>query len=328
MSWGDFYATRIYPGLSSVLTWLASPFGFSLTELVIVLAILAAIWIVVRTVRRHKPWWRCVLGEAGLVLGLVAWLYFGWAFNYFRSDIYARMGSTPMPYEEADFQAFMDLFAQELNENWCDVEKVDTVQLEAEVKDWYSRVPDECGLCKPKSWQHPKRMIFNRLHSAVGVMGYIGPAFDELHVNRDVTPLEYPFLYAHEYAHVLGVSSEAEANFWAFEVCRRSENPATRYSAWYMLLRHTVGNIKSLMHPDDYRAWAESLIPEVYADWELDSIHWKDLRWDWLNRIQNKFYNLFLKTNRIPEGTANYGQVLRLVITLSDLHEHEDGQEE
>ena len=79
----------------------------------------------------------------------------------------------------------MDLFARELNENWCDVEKVDTVQLEAEVKDWYSRVPDECGLCKPKSWQHPKRMIFNRLHSAVGVMGYIGPAFDELHVNRD-----------------------------------------------------------------------------------------------------------------------------------------------
>ncbi len=74
MSWGDFYATRIYPGLSSALTWLASPFHFSLTEVVIVLAILAAIWIVIRAVRRHKAWWRCLLGEAALVLGVVAWL--------------------------------------------------------------------------------------------------------------------------------------------------------------------------------------------------------------------------------------------------------------
>lgn len=326
--WGDFYATRIYPGLSAALSWVASSFGFSLTEVAIVVAILAFVWIIVRAIRKHKPWWKCVLGELALLLGVVAWLYIGWGFNYFRSDIYTRTGTTPMPYEEAELQAFLKVFAEELNENWCEVEKVDPKQIEAEIKAWYAALPEECGLCKPRPWQHPKRMIFNRLHSAVGVLGYIGPAFDELHVNRDVSPLEYPFIYAHEYSHVLGVSSEAEANFWAFEACRASADQAVRYSGWYMLLSHTQANIRSILGREAWEAWSETLIPEVYVDLELARLHWADLRWNWLARLQHRYYNLFLKTNRIADGTANYGQVLRLVMSLSDFHDHAHGEED
>ena len=321
-AWGDYYATHIYPGLSAALSRLASPFRFSLTEIVVVAAILAAVWILVRAIRRHKPWWRCVLGEAGLLLGVVAWLYLGWGFNYFRSSIFERAETTPMPYEEADFMAFMETFAHELNENWCDVETLDPAAVEADIKAWYGTVPAEFGLCQPRSWQHPKRQLFNRLYSAVGVLGFIGPAFDEMHVNHDVSTNEYPFLFAHEYSHVLGVSNEAEANFWAFEACRASDDPAIRYSAWYMLLRHTAGNIRSLMGREAYQAWADTLIPEVYADWELDQIHWEGLRWPWLSRIQHSFYDFFLRSNRIAEGTANYGQVLRLVLTFSQFHDH------
>ena len=326
MPWADFYATRIYPGLSAALSWLASPFPFSLTEIVVVAAIVAAVWILVRAIRRRRVWWRCVLAEAALALGLLAWLYIGWGFNYFRSDIYTRTGTAPMPYEEAEFQEFLEIFAHELNESWCDVERVDPAAVEEQVKAWYSALPAQCGLCRPRSWQHPKRMLFNRLYSAVGVLGFIGPAFDEMHLNRDAEPVEYPFLFAHEYAHVLGVSNEAEANFWAFEACRASDDPALRYSAWFMLLRHTAGNLRSILGPEAYGAWADTLIPEVYADWEIAQIHWNELRWDPLAKLQHAFYDFFLKQNRIADGTANYGQVLRLVLSLSDLHDH--GQEE
>lgn len=326
-AWGDWYATRIYPGLSAALSWLASPFGFSLTEIAVLAAIVAAIWILVRAIIRRKRWWRCLLAETGLLLIVVVWFYVGWGFNYSRSSIFQRAETMPMPYEEAEFQEFMEEFAQQLNENWCDVESIDQAAVERDVKAWYATVPPAFGLCQPRAWQHPKKLLTNRLHSAVGVMGFVGPAFDEFHINSDVSPVEYPFLYAHEYAHVLGVSNEAEANFWAFEACRRSADPAIRYSAWYMLLRHTAGNIHSLMGTEAYQAWADTLIPEVYADWELDQIHWDSLRWSWLSRIQHRFYNAFLRTNGIAEGTANYGQVLRLVLTFSQLHEH-NGEED
>ena len=325
-AWGDWYATRVYPGLSAALSWIASPFGFSLTEIVLLAAIAAAVWILVRAIRRHKKWWRCVLAELALVLVVIVWFYMGWGFNYFRSSIFQRAETIPMPYEAAEFEEFMETFADELNENWCDVETIDPAAVEAQVKAWYATVPPQFGLCTPRAWQHPKRLLFNRFYSATGVMGFIGPAFDEMHVNRDVSAVEYPFLFAHEYAHVLGVSNEAEANFWAFEACRAADDPAIRYSAWYMLLRHTAGNIQSLMGTEAYHAWAETLIPEVYVDWELDQLHWADLRWEWLSRIQHRFYDFFLRTNRIPEGTANYGQVLRLVLTFSQLHDH--GEEE
>ena len=325
-AWADFYATRIYPAVSTALSWVAAPFGFSLTEIVVVVFIALAIWLIIKAIRRKRPWWRCVLGELGLILVLVAWFSGAWGLNYFRSNLYERLGSTPMPYEEAEFQEFLGTFAENLNANWCDVEGIDHKAVEREIKAWYTALPPECGLCKPGKWQHPKKMLFNRLYSAVGVLGFIGPAFDEMHVNHDVSPLEFPYIYAHEYSHVLGVSNEAEANFWAFEACRASENQAIRYSAWYMLLTFTAGNIRSLLGEEAYHAWADTLIPEVYVDLELAQLHWQELRWPWLSKAQHKFYNLFLKTNRIADGTANYGQVLRLVLTFSDFHLH-DGEE-
>ena len=324
---GEYYATRIYPGLSAALSWIASPFPFSLTEIVVVVLFVLAVLLIVRAIRRHRPWWRCVLGEIGLILIAVVWLYGAWGLNYFRSSIYERLGTIPMPYEEGEFHAFLDHFAEELNENWCDMEILNKKRIEEEIKAWYSTRPAECGLCPPRAWQHPKRLLFNRLYSAVGVLGFIGPAFDEMHINHDVSNQEYPFIFAHEYSHVLGVSNEAEANFWAFEACRASQDQAVRYSGWYMLLNYTAGNIYSLLGEEAYKEWADKLIPEVYDDLEFTRLHWQSLRWAGLAKFQHRFYNLFLKTNRIADGTKNYGQVLRLVLTLSDLHEHEDGEE-
>ena len=90
-----------------------------------------------------------------------------------------------------------------------------------------------------------------------------------MHINRDVRPLEYPFVFAHEYSHVLGVSNEAEANFWAFESCRHSPVREFRYSAWFMLLTHTAGNIHSLLGDEAFEAWLGTLRPEIWPTWKI-----------------------------------------------------------
>lgn len=326
-NFADFYATRLYPGISAALSWVASPFRGSLTEWLVILAVVIFIWLIIRAIRKKERWWKCLLKEAALLLGIYVWFYAGWGLNYSRSDLHTRLGSMPMPYEEAEFQEFLTEFARQLNENWCDAESVDEAAVEAHVKAWYAALPAECGLCQPKPWQHPKHLMFNRLFSAVGVLGFIGPFFDEMHVNRDVSPVEFPFVFAHEYAHVLGVSNEAEANFWAFENCRHADDQTIRYAAWYMLLTYVAGNIRSLLGEEDFQAWADTLRPEVRLDLELSQLHWKELRWDALAKAQRRFYDLFLRSNHIADGTKNYGQVLRLVLTYSDLHLHEDGEE-
>lgn len=324
----DFYATRVYPYISAALSRFASLFTPSLTEIAVALAIAALFFLIIRALWLKVRWWECILQVAVLLLWVYVWFYAAWGINYYRSDIFARTGSAPMPYEEEEFHAFLDEFAEQLNANWYPrAEEPSLDGLESEVKTWYGALPEECGLSRPRSWQHPKRLIFNRIYSAVGVLGFIGPAFDEMHVNADITPLERPFVFAHEYSHVLGVSSEAEANFWAFEATRRSEDQAVRYSAWFSLLTFTSGNIRSLLGDEGFKAWTATLRPEILEDIDYIGDYWAGRRWMWLAKLQHRFYNFFLRSNRISDGTKNYGQVLRLVLTFSDLHSHEDGEE-
>ena len=51
------------------------------------------------------------------------------------------------------------------------------------------------------------------------------------------------------------------------------------------------------------------------------------MRWTAIAKMQKWIYDLFLRSNNIAGGTKDYGQVLRMVLTFSDLHSHEDGEE-
>ena len=83
--------------------------------------------------------------------------------------------------------------------------------------------------------------------SGVGVLGYMGPFFTEYNLNPDLLPVQYPFTYAHEMAHVLGISSEAEANLYGFLVCSRSGVPEIRFSAYFALLPYVLSNAYGLL---------------------------------------------------------------------------------
>lgn len=78
-------------------------------------------------------------------------------------------------------------------------------------------------------WIYPA--IFER-----GRIGCHGTVFAEAQVNEDVLPEQYPFTMAHEFAHLLGVGSEAEADYFAFLVCMQSDSDAMRYSGYFSLL--------------------------------------------------------------------------------------------
>ena len=41
--------------------------------------------------------------------------------------------------------------------------------------------------------------------------GFMAPLFSGSCLNADILSFDFPFTYAHEYAHLLGVSNEAES---------------------------------------------------------------------------------------------------------------------
>ena len=362
-AWADAYATVIYPRTSAAMSWLTGWIPFSLEEVVVGAAAVAAVACLARLRRRWLP-------LLSLILWFVVWFYAGWGLNYFRSSIFERAGVRPAEFEESRFREFLEEFSADLGRTYelgaedlhnapfgfsssseslssassaavssSNVESsfpaassdfgapaslpagegapgLGFALVEREVRGFYEALPARWGLARPKAWQRPKRLLLDRLYSSVGVMGFVGPFFNEIQVGGDVPAVQYPFTYAHEYSHLLGVSSEAEANYWAWKACCASAVPAIRYSAYLSLLPYVAGHARRLLSEEEYAAWAASLHPGALEDYNATRAHWDSLYSPFIGRIQNWAYNLYLKGNSIPAGTADYNGVIRIILSL------------
>ncbi len=310
-AWADWYALHFYPAWSGAVSWLSARVPFSLDEWVV---ILAAVLALAHLVRLRKRWAALI----ALLLWITVWFYGGWGINYFRSSIFERAGKRPEVFEPQRFRLFLEDYAQQLNASYRPVEELDRAAVEQEVKQYYATLSPDWGLAKPKDWQRPKRLVVNRLYSAVGVTGYVGPFCSEIQVNEDTPDRQYPFLFAHELSHLLGVSSEAEANFWAWQACRASADPLVRYAGLQSLLPYVLSNARAALPEEEFVRWRDTLRPEVKAVLQDEQAFWRERYVPWIGRLQSKFYNLFLKGNRIRSGMANYNEVVQMILTLQD----------
>lgn len=313
VSVGEWYATSLYPYISTSLSLLVSWIPFSMTEILVVGTVILMIYVLIRNIRHREKIWKIVIKEAEIVAWIMVWLYFGWGMNYFRESIYTRGNFTREAFDEVVFKQFMTDYADSLNRSYTS-ETVDMSAYGSDIKQRYSYVPEHFGLSKAKSWQHPKKLIFNWLYTAVGVGGYIGPFFGETHLNADLFPQQKPSSYAHELSHLLGVSNEDEANFWAYQICRNSDIPAVKYSGYYSLLPYVLSNASRVLDEDEYREYVLSIRPEVRQQLADQQNFWKSKYSRILGKIQYVIYDSMLKANKIPSGTKNYNQVVELII--------------
>jgi hypothetical protein len=161
-----------------------------------------------------------------------------------------------------------------------------------------------------------KKPLLNPLYSAVGVQGFMGPFFCESQLNLDLREVEVPFTMAHELAHLAGVTSEAEANYWAYTYCRQSEIPGVRYSAYLALLPYVSSSASTLLSEAQYASWSALVSPKVKADYAANREFWESKRVKVIDDIQRWMMDRFLKTNGVTEGAKDYYGVIGMIMTL------------
>lgn len=311
---GEFYATRLYPKISYFLSHLASISRFSLEELVVCLFVLLLLFRLLK-LRKHN-WKKQIRSCIEILLWITVWFYWGWGINYFRHSFYQRMMLTPVAYEDSVFQSFLHDYTEALNQSYISFDRhPDTKLWEKEIRNIYHTIPSQASLCLPQEHFIPKKLAFNTLYSQVGVLGFMGPFFCEMQVNEDLQPPQYPFTYAHELAHLLSISSEAEANYWAYKVCTASKNPSVRFSGYLGILPYVMNQAYGCLDNEQYHIWVTGIRPEILALAEQEHLYWKEKYSPWIGKIQNILYESFLKGNQISNGQKNYGQVLSLIIS-------------
>ena len=312
----DFYAASCYPFISLVLSRVGSIVPFSLEEIVVLGFAAALILILVKALRKKEGFLPWLKKTAVAVMWLYVWFYMGWGNNYYRTGLYERNGIARVRYESESFQLFLEDFARELNGAAALAESYDREELEQEIRAFYSRKVTPYGYTQLRPWQGAKLPLLNPLYSAVLVHGFMGPFFCEPQVNRDLLSYEYPFTLAHEMAHLAGVTSEAEANWWGFACCRESANACVRYSGYLSILPYVLSNAYSLLPEETYFAWTATLSGRVIQDFTESREYWKEKKVDWIEKAQKGFYNLYLRSNGVSAGVKDYYGVVSIIMTM------------
>ncbi len=310
---GEWYAVTVYPIVSTVLSFCVSWLPFSMEEILVAGAAILIIATAVKGMWQRKP--KAVLSILEIIAWLTIWFYLGWGMNYFRESIYSRGSIERQKYDEETFRRFLQDYTDSINKAFTVLpDTLEYSDFDHDIKRRFSEIPEEYGLSRPKSWQKPKNLLFNRLYSSVGVSGYMGPFFCEIQVNEEVLPGQKPFSYAHELSHLLGVSNEDEANYWAYLICRSSEIPSVRYSGYFSLLPYVLSNASRVLDPEEYKEYQRSIRPEILRQLIDQQNYWKSKYNRTLGNIQSKAYDAMLKGNKISSGTRNYMQVIDLII--------------
>lgn len=316
--WGEFYARRLYPGIAFCLSSFSDLFSFAIGDLFIALSLVGlVVYPFIARCRRRKSWRRIFFGEVEYLVWVYVWFYLAWGLNYSQDDFYRRTGIAPVVYTPEVFQTFTQRYVEQLNAAYTELPAVvDRSLVCREAVRGYRDISSHLEVHRPFSdYPRVKTMLFTPLISMVGVTGSMGPFFCEFTLNGDVLPADYPATYAHEMAHQLGITSEAEANFYSYQVCIRSRVESIRFSGYYSILPHVLNNAYRLMSREDYQDLLSSIRPEIIRMLRDKQAYWDAKYSPLIGRVQDWIYDLYLKGNKIPGGRKNYSEVIGLLIS-------------
>lgn len=311
---GEFYAQKIYPHTARLLSAFSDCLPFSLGD-VFILVGCTGILVYACVPFRHIRFKTRLLHIFFFLGWIYVWFYFAWGLNYFREDFYHRNRVAFVRYSPESFKEFLQEYVLRLNSDYVSDVLPDTAEIRKDIAKQYAGIASRFGLNLPAGIPREKNMLFSPFISKVGVSGYMGPFFNEFHLNAELLPEEYPAVYAHELAHRLNVASEAEANFYAWLTCTRSSLPAVRYSGHFLIFGYVARNAAYLLTQEEYEDFIRSVRPEIIEQYKAHQTYWRKKYSPFIGNIQNRLYNLFLKSNRISSGTKNYSEVIGLIMS-------------
>ena len=357
--WGFIYTTRIYPIIGSLLSPISGLFPFAVGDIFIALSIVWVIIYPIYEIKWRKqlakrffflaakrgcyPKKKVVFGRvAEYLLWVYAWFYIAWGLNYSQPNIYCRTGMKPVEVSEAKFREFAYRYADSINylseerrvkseETAFDDHRESQFNgmvddgLKNRVRDavlkGYNEIGAKEGINAPFN-QHPhaKTMLFTPLSSMSGVTGSMGPFFCEFTLNGDIRPHDYPAIYAHEFAHLLGIANEGEANFYSYIVCTASSDKAVKFSGYYHIFFHVLRNVFDILGEKEGEKFLKYIRPEIIQLAKSDRNYWLSKRCKVLDAAQDFIFDLYLRGNHVAEGRKSYSGVVGLILAWESRH--------
>jgi hypothetical protein len=304
-----WYARGLYPRFQPALTAASSTVRFALLDVAVIVLLLALAWFAIARWRRsgllaaaRAVLWRLVVGASLAYLLFLAC----WGLNYRRVLLESRLAYDPSRVNAEAAVRFAREAVRQVNALAAGPRDEPA---DAAIEAAFARAQRVLGDRPLTAFPPPKQSMLTWYFRAAAIDGMTVPWFLEIIVNPEVRAFERPFTLAHEWAHVAGYAQESEANFLAWLACVGAADPAVRYSGWLMAYRRSAGAVDR----GERRALRAALHPAVVADLQALDVRLSRAS-PAVREAAMGAYDRYLKANRVEEGIASYGAVLRLML--------------
>jgi len=315
----EWYMRSCYPVIATVLSFISRWFPFSLLDVLVIVAIILLLFSIIRIFFRLKRFGRWIKALILNVLWIIIWFYMSWGIGYFRPDFYERFKVNPPKEDREYFEELVERYIDAINQAYVADPFFDVKEIDSEIEALYAKHYEILRIPYPCGWRNAKKTIAEPWMTRMGIAGYFGPFFNEVHVNSYSLPITYPYTLAHEKAHQFGIANEAECNLFATIICTSSEHTLVRYSGYLQTLSYLLGNLHKIS-PDRYREIAEQIDPRIMADYKAIREHWQKGINQTMSAVQDKVYDTYLKTNNQRSGVLSYSEMTGLLIAWELKH--------
>ncbi len=312
------YAQGIFPFIQPRLTTFSNLTSVALFDVLLLIVVGGVALLTLGDVRslRRRGWWRSLLRVATRLATVAAAAYLAflatWGLNYRRVPLSTRLDFSNARVSAESLNALASTVVGRVNALYEPAHGEGPPQADSTdhpLADAFARVQRVLGSQGRFVPGRPKPTLLDGYFRRAGVSGMTDPYFLETLVATDLLAIERPMVIAHEWSHLAGIADEGSANFAGWLTCVRG-SPLHQYSGWLFL----YSEIASALPLAEARRIAADLGPGPRGD--LAAIRDRLLRHvsPVMSTAGWRVYDQYLKANRVSEGTASYGEVVRLVL--------------
>lgn len=324
VAFADWFNTTVSAALRGLFATLTNWIPFSLGELTIWLLPVALVFTLRHAIRKRCDTWRTAAVFVAILLSVLAAVFSVFVLNFAAG----YRGST---LDEKLGLERREVSARELYDTA--VLLIDAVNRETEEISFYhndfsimpytlEEMNDKLseayrGFCAEKDFishteSRVKPVAASEVMSYMHITGVYSFFTGEANINVGFPDYTIPYTAAHEMAHQRGIAREDEANFVAFLVCIRSEDPYIRYSGYLNLYEYVASALYSA-DKDLYYEALSRLNTEVRAEMAAYSEFYDKYRDSTVSKVSSTVNNSYLQSQGTV-GTRSYGMVVDLAV--------------
>ena len=322
-SFADFWNRYPAAFLRGTLAVLTNAFPFSLAEITLISLPIAVIIIIIMICKGKmdkikRPWIFTVsiISAASLFVSLFT---LGFGVGYHTSPLDEKLGLEKKPVSKEELAETAAYLADMVNESAQQVEFLHESfsimpygfnELGNKLNIAYDRLCGEYNFI-PQLHSRIKPVLLSEAMSYTHITGIYTYFSGEANVNVNFPDYTLPFTAAHEMAHQRGISREDEANFIAFLVCSRSDDPYIKYSGYLNLYEYVASALSS--YSELYSPIAKSIDTRVIYEMIAYSSFFDKYRHSTVGKISESVNNSYLQSMG-TSGTKSYGMVVDLAV--------------